>query len=166
MATILSEIDNLEEIIKCEKLSDKKLAGKFISLANEISKSLPAVIISESSGNRGAHLYEEDSRYYYITPDGISYYNTPSGDEGSVKLEGEELTKFFQQWVGDYGAADCLRNLRSIAKKYCGTPAPESREKQDLLPPGPRSPVNKYGRKAKGSKRDNTLKDNGLGSDT
>jgi len=165
MVTIFSEIDALEEIIKSEKLSDKKLADKLLSLANELCKSLPAVIILEVSGSKGAHLYEENGRNYYIARDGISYDKTSSEYADSVKLEGEELTKFFQKWVGDYGAADCLHNLRSIAKKYCSTPAPERREKQDLLPPGTRSLVDKYGRKAKGSRLDNILKEGSLGSD-
>jgi hypothetical protein len=165
MVTIFSEIDALEEIIKREKLSDGKLADKLLSLANEICKSIPAAIILDGFSSKGAHLYEENGRNYYLARDGIKYDHTSSEYADSVKLEGKELIKFFQTWVGDYGAADCLHNLRSIANRYCSTSAPISNKKQDLLPPGTRDLVNKYGRKAKGAKLDNILKDNGLGSD-
>jgi hypothetical protein len=162
---VFSKIYALEDVIRCGKSSEKELASELLSLANEICKSIPAAIILDGFSSKGAHLYEENGRNYYLARDGISYDKTSSEYADSVKLEGKELTKFFQTWVGDYGAADCLHNLRSIAKKYCSIPAPGSRKKQDPLPPGPRSLVNKYGRKAKGSKLDNILKDSRLGSD-
>jgi len=126
MATILSEIISLEEIITSGELKDKELAKKLNSLANDICKFLPPTIGSLDYSSSDAHLFEEGGEDYYLTSTGIYCGDKP--------LLNKQVKKFFQKWVEDYGAMDCLETLNKFASRYCAAPESSANNKYNGLP--------------------------------
>ena len=155
---ILSEIANLEEIIKAGRVKDEKLAEKLISLATEIRKFLPSTIGSLDYSSGDAHLFEEGGKDYYIAGNGIYC--------GARLLPDKQVKAFFQKWVEGYGARDCLGTLEKFASRYC--PAPESRasNKYNLLPEKMQNLVNHKSKKRYvPASRPDENPDDGLGSE-
>jgi hypothetical protein len=128
MATILSEIFSLEEIITNGDLKDKELAKKLNSLANEIRKFLPPTIGPLDHDSSDTHLFEEGGENYYLASTGIY-----CGDNEDP-LPDKQVKALFQKWVEDYSAMDCLDCLKIIASRYCAAPESSANNKYNGLP--------------------------------
>ena len=126
MASILSEIISLEEIITSGELKDEELAKKLNSLADNIRKFLPSTIGTLDYSSGDAHLFEEGGKDYYITGTGIY--------RGDKLLLDKQVKKFFEKWVKGYSAMDCLETLNKFASRYCAAPKSSAKNEYNGLP--------------------------------